>query len=126
MKRTLQKFQQADRFCKNLFALIASIYLINISIICFYANGNPMLSINGNWYWPQKFFLYSPIYCFFLSIAIGIVSYYSLCNSLRYDENITNKKDIAASNYMVSRWMVYSSALFSIGITYFSIAFWLL
>ena len=125
MKRTLQ-FQQIDRFCRNLFILIASVYLINISILSFYAAGSPMTSSSQNWYWPQKFFLYSPIYCFFLSIIIGIFSYWSLCDVLRYDEKISNKKDIGVVSYKVSRWMVYASALFSIGITYFSIAFWIL
>ena len=126
MKRTLQKFQQADRICRNLFALIASVYLINISILSYYAAGSPMTSISSDWYWPQKFFLYSPIYCFFLSIMIGIISYWSICEALRYNENISNKKDIGSIRYKASRWMVSSSALFSIGITYFSIAFWIL
>jgi len=123
MKVILQKLQQIDTVYKNLFALIAIIYLINFSILCYYSTGNPLMKVSEGWYWPQKFFLYSPIYCFFSSVIIGIISYWHLCNLLR--DSIRVKENSVNPN-QVERWMVYSSTLFSIGIVYFSIAFWIL
>ena len=123
MTKILQKLKQVDKVYTHLFSLIAAIYLINFSALCYYATGNPMTRIHGEWYWAQKFFLYSPIYCFFFSVIIGIISYWYLCDALREASGV---KQNSVSPYQVSRWMVYSSTFFSIGIIYFSIAFWIL
>ena len=123
MKRILQKLEQVDRVYTHLFSLIAAVYLINFSVLCYYATGNPITRISGEWYWAQKFFLYSPIYSFFLSVIIVIVSYWYLCDALR---DAGGAKANGVNPHLISRWMVYSSTFFSIGIIYFSIAFWIL
>lgn len=123
MKGILAKLKTADKIYRHLFGLITAVYFMNFAILFYYATGSVLMKRTGEWYWPYEFFLYSPVYCFFASVAIGIFAYWNLADSLRHDGR--TKKGKIDTNCL-GRWMVYSGALFSIGIVYFSIYFWVL